>query len=455
MPDGTPEQPWPLSPDALQREATTELAKLLQVYPEREGDLGDPENLSNFIKAYGFYRAQGFPKVEVGSHLKGIDFNGPVETIQMPPPDKLAQWQIPDVKTGLPRVGCYWTIPRASSARSLGISPKGPRYDSEKGRPSSTKMMERTEYTFTCPDDTPPIPVLRTKSAPIIDDWTDRSSPRAVYGGGTQHFSKRLGQYFQLQLTGDYKLGKESQRDKENVVPTEAQGQETHPGVATSKEAMDNVLQKLKMAKSAILTRAKDSDPSLLSAQLKILAQEAKKAANEAISVATDMQLALDAQPGGGTLDQKKQAARALYFAYIAENNLEKVENLFAQWDKMNKKDLGSSPALAKMQSKDVLPSIPSSQPRVAHESSVTRQEMRKKDVIPSIASHKPKAQHEPTTSGQEMKRNTLLAPLVGPIASTAKSKETQKFRAQLKEGRTEEENKNPNSITSPHKSTY
>lgn len=319
---GGPEKPSPMQ---LQHQAMEVVANLLQKYPERSTDLGNPDNLNKLTLAYNFYRDQGLADTEIGTHLKGIDFNGPVEIVTMPPPRQLAQWQIPPLGGESPRVGSYWTIPRATTPRSLGINPQGPRFDPNKGRASSRQMMDRTEFTFECPLDTPPIPTLRTTAAPIIDDWTDRNNPRAVYGGAPQHFSRELRNYYKP--CDNYKLGKQWTRSPAINTSTEMDPTATLQRCSeTSQQAMENVQVKLKSIDLAIL---RDDSP-----QLSHLVEESKQACLEADEAAKHAKSVIDLLGDDATLVQKHKANQARYYADLAAKDLKEITSTVDQFNK-------------------------------------------------------------------------------------------------------------------------
>jgi hypothetical protein len=430
MPKGIPEQPWPLSKSELEQQATAALAKLLQAYPERSGDLGNPSNLSKFILAYEFYRDQGFPQAEIGSHLKGIDFNNPVEIVTMPPPKLLSQWQIPALGTEAPRVGCYWMIPRASTPRSLGINPEGPRFAPDKGRPSSSVMMTRTQFNFKCSDDTPQMPVLRSSAAPIIDDWTDKRNPRNVYGGGIQHFSRELGDYYKP--TDTYQLGKQWLRaSKWEVFREEEEKQNVSPEFTMSKSAMQTVLENLNLAQLTILSFRKNSDTQPVIAQLITLVEDAEKAVNEANKAATALKTSIEQQADEAPIGQKYEAAQALHYADIAKKNFKEISQLFIDFKKTSIKANEPSPRL--------------------HEPFLDLKGKQKYAPLPSITPAQQKTMSKSGSSLQSLDKQKKHVTLP-PIPSGDSINKHHKFKDAIHGERTKKEEKEPPNKTDTHK---
>ncbi len=432
MPKGIPEQPWPLSKYELEQQATAALAKLLQAYPERSGDLGNPSNLSKFILAYEFYRDQGFPQAEIGSHLKGIDFNNPVEIVTMPPPKLLSQWQIPALGAKAPRVGCYWMIPRASTPRSLGINPEGPRFAPDKGRPSSSVMMTRTQFNFECSDDTPPMPALRSTAAPIIDDWTDKRNPRNVYGGGIQHFSRELGDYYKP--TDQYQLGKQWLRaSKWEALREEQEQQGVSPEFTVSKSAMQTVLEKVNLAQLTILNVRRDSDTQPVIAQLITLVQDAEKAANEANEAATTLKTSIEQQADEAPFSQKYEAAQALHYADIAKKNFKEISQLLTDFKNIN--------------TEAHKPSAPLREPFLNSEGK------QKYTPLPPITPAQQKNMSKSGSSRQnpdKQKKHVTLPPI--PSGDSIKQ---HKFKDAIHEERTKKDEKEPPNKTDTHKPNW
>jgi hypothetical protein len=326
MPKTQPQQPWPLLNSDLEREARLVIHALLTTHPERQGDLGDKKNLHKIMMSYQFYREQGFPIAEIGSHLMGIDFDQKVEIVTMPPPNLLSQWQIPALGTESPRVGCYWTIPEESTPRSLGINPQGPRFDQLKGRPSSGVMMNRTEFNFQCSDiSTPKMLVLKTRAAPIIDDWTDRTNPRSVYGGNEQHFSKELGDHYKIMK--DYQLATEWRRDSDGQGSRQALDEhkvnEINKKIAAAAKAINTVMQKLNSVRLKLLKYPADMNGESSLFDLNTLQQEHEKAA-KMVDKAAEI---IDELAYNATYPQKYAVAQALNYSQIIKKDIKKIFN--------------------------------------------------------------------------------------------------------------------------------
>lgn len=411
MPKGTPKQPWPLSREELQHEAIKQLATFLQTHEKRDADMGNPKNIDKFVKAYRFYRAQGFDPAEIPSHLNGIDFNQPVNIITMPPPSQLAQWQIPAIGSESPRVGCYWTIPRETTPGGLGIMRDGPQFDPAKGRASSRQMASRTEFTFECPDNTPPMPVLQSTAAPIIDTWTDRNNPQAIPGGSLQYFSAELGDHFKPSKT--YSLGKAWTRapaktfadadTKKSSIEMDA--------TASLKECLDDSQQALEIVQKglnsinqAILRASISDNPSRLSQRVTTYTEayeKAVEAANHAKSIIE--QLGDDATPA-----QKLIASEALNCAHLARNDF---KDITSRVEKIAEK--GERTTLTR---EKILPPIARTQPSQPEEKVSGKEAQAKKhdrfghpDIIPPIAGSKASSSKHEAPPG---KRHGILEPL-------------------------------------------
>ena len=309
MPKIEPNMPWPLSKEELEHEVAVAQFNLLQLHPERKKDIGNKSNHNKLMTSYTFYREQGFPVAEIGSHLMGINFDEEVKIITMPPPSTLSQWQIPALGTESPRVGCYWTIPDEQyTPRALAVNPEGPRYDPHLGRPSSHNMMRRTKYDFECLESsTPKMKVLKTIAAPIIDTWTDPNNPKCVIGGGVQYFSPALRDYYTF--TNVKKLGHQRLRDVSNPKPSDLDKINNQIDDATI--AIRALGQKLN---SVLLARRSPPDAignrSPLPALGTLALEQKHQEAARAVRVINNL-------GDSPTLEQKKQIAELL-FAFVA-----------------------------------------------------------------------------------------------------------------------------------------
>ena len=118
--------------------------------------------------AQNFMRDMGWSDSRIEGHLKGIDFNQPVDLVELQAGQKLQQWQLPDRPTG------HYFTDLGIPAEALGINPAG-----------------RVANVHVAPHDV----VLRSTAAPIVDTWTVPGQPFAAKGGGVQYFTARPGDY--------------------------------------------------------------------------------------------------------------------------------------------------------------------------------------------------------------------------------------------------------------------
>ena len=72
-----------------------------------------------FAVADKFYSDVGYENYD--SHLRGIDFDQPVEVIDVPKGSKLYQYSYLDRQTGLPKVGSYFYDSKAVDPSELGF----------------------------------------------------------------------------------------------------------------------------------------------------------------------------------------------------------------------------------------------------------------------------------------------------------------------------------------------
>jgi hypothetical protein len=77
------------------------------------------EKASRRWKATEFYKDAGWPKEKIMQHLRGIDFNKPVEIVRVPEGKRLIQYQLPDSPQG-----SYYAEP-GTPAYGLGIYTSG------------------------------------------------------------------------------------------------------------------------------------------------------------------------------------------------------------------------------------------------------------------------------------------------------------------------------------------
>jgi RHS repeat-associated protein len=117
--------------------------------------------------ARDFYRAAGWSDSRIASHVKGIDFNYPVEPINIPRGAVLSQHGFP----GDP-IGNYFANP-GTPALGLGIYPRG-----------------RVQSFYQATTD---LPGLRSTAASVTDTWSVPGWGIDVPGGGTQIFIPNKG----------------------------------------------------------------------------------------------------------------------------------------------------------------------------------------------------------------------------------------------------------------------
>lgn len=118
--------------------------------------------------AQNFMRDMGWSDSRIEGHLKGIDFNQPVDLVELQAGQKLQQWQLPDRPTG------HYFTDLGTPPEMLGINPAG-----------------RVANVHVAPRDV----VLRSTAAPIVDTWTVPGQAFAAKGGGVQYFTARPGDY--------------------------------------------------------------------------------------------------------------------------------------------------------------------------------------------------------------------------------------------------------------------
>jgi hypothetical protein len=123
--------------------------------------------------AEDFYQKHGFDADRARSHIKGIDFNKPVEVVQLKKGTVVEQWQVPG---GLQ--GNYYA-PVGSPPGSLGISPQA--VSRQTG-----EIIDRTAIRYVLQED---VEVLRSTASEVTDTWSIPGRAVEAEGGGTQFFS--------------------------------------------------------------------------------------------------------------------------------------------------------------------------------------------------------------------------------------------------------------------------
>jgi uncharacterized Zn-binding protein involved in type VI secretion len=130
--------------------------------PTTSPDPGTPEGRMDLAKS--FYAETGWSEERISQHLRGIDFNQPVEVITLKKGDVVKQWV--DPKSG---IGSYFDAD--SQPEELGICPVG--------------IVSRDLKSFVVTEDTK---ALKSTAAPIRIDWLGKNPPIDVQGGAAQHF---------------------------------------------------------------------------------------------------------------------------------------------------------------------------------------------------------------------------------------------------------------------------
>jgi len=114
--------------------------------------------------ADNFYKEAGHKDFD--SHLRGIDFNKPVDTVNFSQGDKLYQYSYLDRMTGQPKVGSYYYGSKNVDASKLG-------FDVDGRKMIEVKLDEPSSFL--------------KSSAANIEDWN--GSDKVFLGGDTQLFS--------------------------------------------------------------------------------------------------------------------------------------------------------------------------------------------------------------------------------------------------------------------------
>lgn len=158
------------------------------------------KHVKEWIQAYTFYREQGIPAAKIEGQLRGIDFNYPITIGYVPPPAKVAQYQPPTTDGEFPKAatGNYWAEP-GQSPQLLGISDYGKLRDPAKPWAAAVEAenVKKTPWQFEADQSKQAIPALFSTAAPVIDNWSRRSSwdpdatvvPVICAGGGKQIFA--------------------------------------------------------------------------------------------------------------------------------------------------------------------------------------------------------------------------------------------------------------------------
>ena len=116
-------------------------------------------------------------EVGIYSHLNGIDFNHPIEVVELPPPNEVYQF----LHKGSSKAGSYTIIPPVENPEKYGIHGKN---------------RELCKLHFN--ENSPKVRFLKSTAsnvlAPLDDDWSsdrnDKSNWVRTEGGGTQLYSR-------------------------------------------------------------------------------------------------------------------------------------------------------------------------------------------------------------------------------------------------------------------------
>jgi len=122
--------------------------------------------------AYDFYKKQGWTEGEINDHMKGIDFNHPVEVVPLKDGDVLGQWQSP----GAPK-GNYFA-PTIEKPSQLGIGSVGHNRATGEAETKIQKLYKVRGKTD----------ALSSKAASIADNWSSPYATAMTTGGGQQYF---------------------------------------------------------------------------------------------------------------------------------------------------------------------------------------------------------------------------------------------------------------------------
>jgi len=131
----------------------------------RSSHIGASPTAERQAIAQSFYRKAGFKESSIADHVRGIDFNRPVDIVTLPKGTELIQYQIP----GAP-IGNYFALP-GTPGNQLGFYTSG-----------------RQATTFVATED---MLVLRSTAASTVDDWSMKAHGWKIDtpGGGLQFFS--------------------------------------------------------------------------------------------------------------------------------------------------------------------------------------------------------------------------------------------------------------------------
>jgi hypothetical protein len=174
------------SKSPYEQEALAALAVAIIKEPQRKAEF--EKHAKEWIQAYSFYRehtpdpsnpAKKIDPAMIESQLRGIDFNFPIKIGYIPPPALLAQFQPPTTEGQFPKAatGNYWAEP-GQTPQALGISDYGKMRDPKRpwaALPDASNV-KKTAWQFEADTTKPSVPALYSTAAPVVDNWSRRTS---------------------------------------------------------------------------------------------------------------------------------------------------------------------------------------------------------------------------------------------------------------------------------------
>jgi ElaB/YqjD/DUF883 family membrane-anchored ribosome-binding protein len=123
-----------------------------------------------------FYRRFGLDEDQARAHMRGIDFDKPVDTVILKKGTVVEQWQVPGGSQG------SYYAPTGTPPGQLGIS-------SRAVQRRTGELVERVPTRYVLSQD---VEVLRSTAARVTDTWSIPGSSVEAAGGGTQYFSNAV-----------------------------------------------------------------------------------------------------------------------------------------------------------------------------------------------------------------------------------------------------------------------
>ncbi|MFC6337565.1 hypothetical protein GIR22_23650 [Pseudomonas sp. CCM 7891] len=138
----------------------------------RTGDLVQDINIRGSQEtAANFFKSQGYKPADYEGYMNGLDFTKPVSVETINSSKKLWQFQVPGGRQGM------WYSPTPDIVPSqLGINPLGQIYKTETVVPKIVNVYQTTDK----------VTLLRSTSAPVLDNWSVPSQPFDAIGGARQ-----------------------------------------------------------------------------------------------------------------------------------------------------------------------------------------------------------------------------------------------------------------------------